>query len=230
MAVYRSVYLQGVETVKQSGLWSGLGKLWAHDYYMYVFSQVDEPGIHEIWIFKWNLNMKININESPNKRDLNQCVLTLWSKFGDPILIRWGVMVQAQNRVNLDFLNKIWPWRSISPQNNRNLKQGILHLWLKFSDPSLRGVRSYGADKLRVDAHASNTRRPKLAFGNKMRGRCIVCKKGCFQVCVLLPRMHVLHTLERERERLSLSAFLRTEDIVVHIVHISRLIITYTLE
>ena len=34
---------------------------------------------------------------------------------------------------------------------------------------------------------------------------------------------------ERERERLSLSAFLRTEDIGVHIVHISRLIITYTL-
>ena len=33
-----------------------------------------------------------------------------------------------------------------------------------------------------------------------------------------------------ERERLSLSAFLRTEDIGVHIVHISRVIITYTLE
>ena len=37
-------------------------------------------------------------------------------------------------------------------------------------------------------------------------------------------------SVERERERLSLSAFLRTEDIGVHIVHISRLIITYTLE
>ena len=34
----------------------------------------------------------------------------------------------------------------------------------------------------------------------------------------------------RERERLSLSAFFRTEDIGVHIVHVSRLIITYTLE
>ena len=34
----------------------------------------------------------------------------------------------------------------------------------------------------------------------------------------------------RERGRLSLSAFLRTEDIGVHIVHISRLIITDTLE
>ena len=35
---------------------------------------------------------------------------------------------------------------------------------------------------------------------------------------------------ERERERLSLSAFLRTVEIGVHIVHISCLIITYTLE
>ena len=35
---------------------------------------------------------------------------------------------------------------------------------------------------------------------------------------------------EQERERLSLSAFLGTEDIAVHIVHISRVIITYTLE
>ena len=34
----------------------------------------------------------------------------------------------------------------------------------------------------------------------------------------------------RERERLTLSAFLRTEDIGVHIVHISHLIMTYTLE
>ena len=35
---------------------------------------------------------------------------------------------------------------------------------------------------------------------------------------------------DQERERLSLSAFLVTEDIRVHIVHISRVIITYTLE
>ena len=35
---------------------------------------------------------------------------------------------------------------------------------------------------------------------------------------------------EREGVRLSLSAFLGTEDIKVHIVHISRVIISYTLE
>ena len=40
---------------------------------------------------------------------------------------------------------------------------------------------------------------------------------------------HPLPT-ERERDRSSLSAFLGTEDIGVDIVHISRVIITYTLE
>ena len=32
-----------------------------------------------------------------------------------------------------------WPWRSrsIAPQNNRNLNQCILHLWSKFSYPTL---------------------------------------------------------------------------------------------
>ena len=36
--------------------------------------------------------------------------------------------------------------------------------------------------------------------------------------------------LRNGRERLSLSAFFGTEDIEIHIVHISRVIITYTLE
>ena len=54
----------------------------------------------------------------------------------------------------------------------------------------------------------------------------------------LICRLHDKHTIypawEREREReiyiLSLSAFVGTEDIVVHVVHISRVITTYTLE
>ena len=47
---------------------------------------------------------------------------------------------QAQNGVNLD-LSYIWPWRSRStaPQNNKDLNQGLLHLWAKFGDPSLNG-------------------------------------------------------------------------------------------
>ena len=37
--------------------------------------------------------------------------------------------------------SSIWPWRSrsIVPQNNRDLNQGLLHLWSKFGDPSLKG-------------------------------------------------------------------------------------------
>ena len=48
----------------------------------------------------------------------------------------WG---QAQNGVNFDFWSQIWPWRSrsISPQNYRDLNQGLLHLQSKFGDPSL---------------------------------------------------------------------------------------------
>ena len=30
-------------------------------------------------------------------------------------------------------------WSSINPQNNRDLNQGILHLWSKFGGPSLNG-------------------------------------------------------------------------------------------
>ena len=38
-------------------------------------------------------------------------------------------------------LSLIWPWRSrsIVPEINRNLNQGLLHLWCKFGDPSLTG-------------------------------------------------------------------------------------------
>ena len=46
----------------------------------------------------------------------------------------------------------------------------------------------------------------------------------------ILCNCNKLLVLYNKRERLSLSAFLRTEDIGVHIVHISHLIITYTLE
>ena len=55
-----------------------------------------------------------------------------------------------------------------------------------------------------------------------------IVKKYCSYMSLSLPANIPLR--ERERERLSLSAFLRTEDIGVHIVHISRLIITYILE
>ena len=76
----RSVYAQRVDTVKQSTLWSSLGKLSPYGYCVfhlvdkpgnghghYVFSLVDKPGIHEIWNLKLNFTMKININQSPKQ-------------------------------------------------------------------------------------------------------------------------------------------------------------------
>ena len=48
---------------------------------------------------------------------------------------------QVQNLVNFEFQVKIWPWRSMSitPQHNKGLNQGVLHLFSKFGDPSLNG-------------------------------------------------------------------------------------------
>ena len=73
--------MQRMETMKQSALWSGPGKLSPHGYYVfslvdkpaiklsphgyYVFSLVDKPCIHEIWSSKLNLTMKMTINQSP---------------------------------------------------------------------------------------------------------------------------------------------------------------------
>ena len=74
--------------------------------------------------------------------------------------------------------NSIWPWksRSIIPQNNKDLNQGLLHLWSKFGDPSLNGWRVIARTKswltdtqththTHTGAGDYNTRRPKLASG-----------------------------------------------------------------
>ena len=80
------------------------------------------------------------------------------------------------------FWSLIWPWRSLSIilQTNRDLNQGLFHLWSKFDDPSLNSwwLMSYHMDKLKIDgqtqAHThtgkDNTRRPKLASGKNHIG------------------------------------------------------------
>ena len=73
---------------------------------------------------------------------------------------------------------------SISPKNIRDLNQGLLHLWSKFGDLSLKLVPSYRADKQVITAHKDgrtdgqtdtktdagndNTRGSKLASGKKL--------------------------------------------------------------
>ena len=72
--------------------------------------------------------------------------------------------------------SSIWPWRSRSniPQNNRDLNQGLLHLWCKFGDPSWKGWwviawtsswLTHGRTHRQTDAGNDNTWRPKLASG-----------------------------------------------------------------
>ena len=81
------------------------------------------------------------------------------------------------------------------PQNNRDLYQGLLHLWSKFGDPSLNGWRviartsswlTHRRTDTQTDAGNDNTRRPKLALGKKknvdhcqyrpVRGPCRYCE------------------------------------------------------
>ena len=74
-----------------------------------------------------------------NNKNLNQCVLGLWSKFGDFSFNKWQIMVRTSSKWGkLGLLSEMWPWvsRSIAPKNNRDLTQGILHLWSKFGDPN----------------------------------------------------------------------------------------------
>ena len=116
-----------------------------------------------------------------NNRDLNQAIFHLWSKFGDPSLYGQWVMVRTSSKLGeFWLLSLIWPWRSwsIAPQNNRDLNQGLLHLWSKFGDPSLNGSQVIAQTSkwlthtqtdrqthTHTDAGNDNTRRPKLASG-----------------------------------------------------------------
>ena len=87
--------------------------------------------LHLIWV--WNLKFKHFKNWT-----LLRCIfvpnLEIATSIGGAL---WHG--QARNGVNFWLWSSIWPWssRSIVPQNNRDLNQGILHLWSKFGDPSL---------------------------------------------------------------------------------------------
>ena len=68
----------------------------------------------------------------------------LWSSLGTHgslVVIWWWYISSSGETWKFDFLSQIWPWssRSIAPQNNRVLNQGILQLWSKFGGPSLNG-------------------------------------------------------------------------------------------
>ena len=118
----------------QSGLWCSLG---AHGSLVVIWwlciSGSGETRnfdfVSKIWPWRSKL---ITLR---NYRDLNQCILHLWSKFGDPGLNGWWVMVRTSSKWGkFGLWPYSWPWRSrsITPQNNRDCNQVVLHLWSKF--------------------------------------------------------------------------------------------------
>ena len=166
-----------MDTMKQSGLWSSLG---THGSLVVIWWLcISSSGVtrkfdilSQIWSWRSRSIAPQNI------KDLNLGILHLWSKFDDPSLYGWWVMVRKSSKWDKFWLSSwIWPWRSssITPYNNADLNQGLSHLWSKFGDPSLNGSGVIIADKLGVDAHTrthtetdagnDNTRRSKLALG-----------------------------------------------------------------
>ena len=133
-----------------------------------------------VWVWNYKLNWRsISINPKVG-RDLNSAKMQFCSKFGNCNSNWWWVMAWTSSKWAKFLLwSSIWPWRSwsIVPQNNRDLNQGLLHLWSKFGDPSLNGwwviartnLVTDGLTDGRTDAGNDNTRRPKLASGNKSK-------------------------------------------------------------
>ena len=102
-----------------------------------------------------------------------------WPKFGNTDFNWWWLFARTSSKWGKFWLlSSIWPWssRSIVPQNNRDLNQGLFHLWSKFGDSSLNGWwviarTSWWLTDRHTHTHThagnDNTRRPKLASGKK---------------------------------------------------------------
>ena len=145
--------------------------------------------------------MSSSINPQ-NNRDLDQGILHLWSKFDGPSPNGWWVIARTSSKWSKFWLwSSIWPWRSRSttPKNNRDLNQGLLHLWSKIGDTSLNGSRVIARTSkwlthrlththTRTHTHTAagddNTRRPKLASGKKT-GKLDFCVRVIPGICYI---------------------------------------------
>ena len=125
--------------------------------------------------FENKLNLTCQAQSIPNG-DLNQGILQLWSNFGGCSLNGWWVIARTSSKFGkFWFWSLIWPWRSKSsnPQNNRDINQGLLHLWSKFGGSSLNwcwvitwtNLVTDGRTDWLTDAGNVYTRRPILASG-----------------------------------------------------------------
>ena len=166
-----------METMKEPGLWSNLGTQGSLVVIWWLcISGSGETGYFDFLSMIWPWESRSITLQ--NYRELDRCILNLWSKSGDPSLNWWWAMVRISSKFWL-WLN-IWPWRSrsITAQRNRDLNQVALHLWYKFGDPSLNGpwviarINMWLTNRLthtrththtNTDAGNDNTRRPNLA-------------------------------------------------------------------
>ena len=101
-------YVLSMETVKQLGPWSNL---YSHGYYVLTLwlciYSAGETRRNDILSFKLNLTLKVKVNHSPKKQDLNQSALHLWSKLGDPSLnggwaMIWKLRVDTRTHIHTD--------------------------------------------------------------------------------------------------------------------------------
>ena len=106
--------------------------------------------------------------------------------------------------VNFDFEIKFeLEGQGQSTQTNRDLNQGLLHLWSKFGDPSLNGwwviartskclphTQTDGRTHRQIDAGNDNTRRSKLASGKNL--------PACF--IQLNPKLYISKYFKRSTE------------------------------
>ena len=88
--------------------------------------------------------MKSEVQCNLINRDLNSGEMLLWSKFGSSNFYLWWLIVQANSKWGKFWVwSSIWPWRSrsITPKNNRDLNQVVLHLLTKFGGSSFYAWR-----------------------------------------------------------------------------------------
>ena len=102
--VYVYKYMQRMETMKQSGLWSSLG---THGSLVVIrwlcISSSSEARKFDFLSQIWPWGSRSIATQ--NNRDLNLCILHLWSKFGFPSLNGWWVMVRTSSK-----WGKFWLW------------------------------------------------------------------------------------------------------------------------
>ena len=207
-----------------------------------------------------------------------------WPKFGNADFNWWWLIARTSSKWGKFWLlSSIWPWssRSIAPGNNRDLNQGLLHLWSKFGDYSLNSWlviarTSWWLTDRHTHTHTQATtipeghnwprviikgewvsalhwrhngrdsvsnrqphngllnrlfrRRSKKTSKLRVTGLCVGNSPGTGEFPAQMASKAENVSIWWRHHGLYLTAFLWTAGSEVHIVHVSRVIIAYTLE